>query len=453
MRTRPAILAYAIRTTCVAFLLLAATAATLLSLSSVSAATSKKSKPAEAITRTELQALLMSFADRYLAITDEYLVEYFKKDPPSEEKEFVNADAIGAYFDVVSLAASPNPDVALIDMVVMVTLKRMIYEEHWRKQYGASIDGILEGMRLLERDIWDIADQVLSKEEQKELMAVIRRWRKEHPEITAVSWLRFYELAEDKFLATLVKKARSRGLLPEVDKAARQIEESRQLAERVVYLASRYPLLFGIYSDFWLSQWLKNPGVSKLTDDLHTFSESSKRLGNLAEKLPEIIRAERAASVDHLMDRVAKERKEFIGQLAAEEKRLGGILGDLRQTVTAANELVKSSDALAQRFGIEPESPSTFDIKDYRKTIEQATIAIRELDALIQTMDQTTPSAKWEKLFPIWVKYFDDVERTGTNLIDYAMVRVVWVIIITVVVVGLATLFVRLVTKKHLHDA
>ena len=36
-----------------------------------------------------------------------------------------------------TIAADPEPQVALLDMVVMTTLGRMVYEDYWRPRFGA----------------------------------------------------------------------------------------------------------------------------------------------------------------------------------------------------------------------------------------------------------------------------------------------------------------------------
>ena len=224
------------------------------------------------------------------------------------------------------------------------------------------------------------------------------------------------------------------------------------LAERAMFLATRFPLLSGAYSDYWLSNLLRNPEVSDVVSDLHTFTESSKQFGNLAEKLPEIMRKERSEAIDQMMNRVAKERKEFIRQLADEEKHLGGLIGELRQAITAADALVQSSDSLAHRFGVEPDASSNFDINDYRLTFQEATIAIRELSALFENLDQKSTSENWDKFFPIWARYFDDIENTGTNLIDYASVRVVWVILISFVAYAIVKFIFLRLSRKYSDD-
>jgi len=127
------------------------------------------------MTEAELQAQVMAFADRYVAL-------------------------IGA---ASSIAAGPDPDFALLDMVVMITMGRLIFEEHYMKKYGNEFAPIVKRFRLTEKDIWQIAGRVLSKQQQKELMAMIRDWRRNHPEVITFSYIRSKKIEIFKTKKTL----------------------------------------------------------------------------------------------------------------------------------------------------------------------------------------------------------------------------------------------------------
>jgi hypothetical protein len=47
------------------------------------------------------------------------------------------------------------------------------------------------------------------------------------------------------------------------------------LAERGMFLATRLPLLTGLFADAWLSQLLVNPDVKEMRADIHQFSAVS----------------------------------------------------------------------------------------------------------------------------------------------------------------------------------
>jgi hypothetical protein len=241
---------------------------------------------------------------------------------------------------------------------------------------------------------------------------------------------------------------KSRSLLAPVKDATRQIEEARLLAERAMYLATRIPLLSGRLIDTWLSDWFVNPEVKEFIADFHIVSKSSGLLGDMAEKLPELLQKERTLAIDQFMDRVAEERKATLQALISEEKRLGGLLSELRQTITESNELISSADILAERLGFDPNTPHEMRIDSYRKTIAEATVAIQQLQMLVETTVNLIQTPNLENLFPYLKSSFDLAEEEGEQLVDHAFRQAIYLIFIWMAVYIIGKLILRLLTEK-----
>jgi methyl-accepting chemotaxis protein len=106
-----------------------------------------------------------------------------------------------------------------------------------------------------------------------------------------------------------------------------------------------------------------------------------------------------------MLDGVAAERTNLIASLAADEIKLRPTLAELRQTLDAGTELVKSSDATVQsldtfmaRFNQgtnAPAAPATnahpFDILEYATTAKEVTATVKELNATISSLDKAVP--------------------------------------------------------------
>jgi hypothetical protein len=61
-----------------------------------------------------------------------------------------------------------------------------------------------------------------------------------------------------------------------------EVEETRMLAERGLFLGTRLPLLTGNFAEVWMSQVLVSPEAQKILADVHTFSTVSERMANVA---------------------------------------------------------------------------------------------------------------------------------------------------------------------------
>ena len=130
------------------------------------------------ITRAELHVMLMDFADSFGSTVGGSSYK-FESDLPSRSARLeASRNRFYPLSSAFQIAAGPNPGIALLDMVVLVTLNRIVWEEHWRsKVFGDPAETMVVGLRKLEADIWSIAKRVLTEAQQEELREVIMEWR------------------------------------------------------------------------------------------------------------------------------------------------------------------------------------------------------------------------------------------------------------------------------------
>lgn len=458
-----------------------------------------KKQPAYVMTEAELQAQVMAFADRYVSIISAASLEYDAQSPSPENRRIIRSQLVYSIANAFTIAAEPDPDAALLDLVVMVTLGRIIFEEHWEKKFGSEVNPVIEGLRTAETDCWQIAAKVLTKQQQKELMAMIWDWRQNHPKVITFSYIRFGDFAAARRKQDPSKPKKSKGLFGSVENATQQVEEMRLLAERAMYLGTRMPLMTGAFADVWLSQLAANPDVTKTLNDLHQVSEVSERLADVAEKLPSHIAAERQATIkqvikevdtlgqvtldrvmkqiaiereatidqlvdritkerenaiNHLVDRMANQRKQTIEEFLAEEKRMRGLLTDLKQTLAAGNNVLMSTNTLVERLNLgQTDSGTTtpsepFNIKDYQATLAEASSVIVQLDGLVRTVDQWMLSPGWEKALPGIIQALEKAEEQGKKWVQQAFLLGVILILILLTGSVFAMLAYRYMTRR-----
>ena len=421
-----------------------------------------KKDEASAITEAELQAQVMSFADRYSAIISSATREYFARSPVSANRRPVHAQLVYSIADAFTIAAGPDPVAALLDMVVMVTLGRMVFEEHYTQKYGSEVEPLVNGFQRAEQDIWQVAARVLNDQQQLELKALIADWRRSNPDVVIFSLLRFSDFEGVRTKSGASKAKTSSGLFQSVAKATAQVEEARLLAERGMYLGTRMPLLTGAFANVWASSLAVNPEVKEVLSDLNHVSEVSGRLADIAEDLPNMIAAERRAAIkqvmqevaverrsaidqlvdqiskerertiDNLVEKVATERRRTIEEFIAEEKRIRGLLTDLKQTLAAGNEALVLTNTLVERLNLgrndggaaDPSKP--FDIKDYQATLQEASGTISQIHDLVRTLDQMG----LEKTLPLISSAFERAEAKGTEWVLQAFMLGVLLILI-----------------------
>jgi hypothetical protein len=432
------------------------------------------------MTEVELQSELMSYADRFASIITQAFEDYETLKPKSQARQFIIGDLVYSISAVYTIAAEPNPQVGLLDMIAVTTLGRIIYEENIRRKYGKSTEVVGDGFRQLEKDIWRIAAKVLTYEQQAELRQLIQLWYKKNPTKVVYNYLRFSDFAAQRRNSTLVKKVQTGGLFKTVQEVTQQVEETRMLAERGIFLGTRLPLMMGNFAEVWMSQLLVSPETSKILADVHTFSTVSERLAKVAEQLPNQIMKDvsklqkqtvnqvmadindwSVVTLDNVMAKVAIEREAFISQfmnrligeqkialeaLLTEEQRVTGLVTELRKTIEGSNTLLLTVNTLTDKFNVgepspEPKDSKPFDIKEYQDTIAEVT-------TLVETTNQLVGTVGLEKLLPELVKAIDQAESEGEELIDHSFRQGILLILIAMGAYVVARLIYNFLNKK-----
>jgi hypothetical protein len=340
----------------------------------------------------------------------------------------------------------------------------MIYEDNFRKRYGQPIEVMARGFGELEKDIWQVAAKVLSIEQQHEVRGLIVEWRRQNPDKIIYNYFRFSDFAADRRKSTLVKKDQAGGLFKSVQQATQQVEETRMLAERGLYLATRLPLLTGAFSEVWMTQLLVNPDAQKTLQDLHQFKLRQQTVNQVMkevniwsdatiDKVMADVAVEREAFIDQFMHRLIGEQKNVLEALLVEEKRLTGLVTELRKALEEGNKALVAADALTDKFGISDPSDSPvdskpFDIADYQATVAEIGNTTDKLTRLTESATRLVGTDGLEKLLPQFIKAIDDVERESEELVDHTVRQVILLIGIGMVAYILARLIYSYLNKK-----
>jgi len=442
-------------------------------------------KPAQprgyVMTEIELQSELMGFADRFATFMLQAIEDFQTGQPLPDQRRIVLGDTVLSIASVYTIAAEPNPDIALLDMVAMVTLGRMIYEEHWLDQMGSKIEPIVIGLRTAEDDVWQLAARILDLERQGDLQKIILEWRRANPEVLSFSLLRFSDYATERKKSTMAHQtSQLSGLFQSVQQATQEVEETRLLAERSLFLATRMPLLTGYFADVWLSQMALNPQAYNLLSNLDRMAAVSERMAAVAEKFPQDIATirenllrqaaeeldqlgqkhiellavkvgdEREAAIRQFMAALGKERQQAIQDLVREEKRLGRMLADLRLTIEESSRAMASLNLFMEKIirleEGEDLDDDPFDITEYAQTATNVGSAARDLNTLISTFEALLNSPGWEILLPRLEDAVHRVGSEGEELIDHSFKQAALLILLFLVGYVLA----RIVVDKWL---
>jgi hypothetical protein len=217
------------------------------------------------------------------------------------------------------------------------------------------------------------------------------------------------------------------------------IEQSRELAERVVAYAERAPTLVRWQAELLALQIAQQPSAQDALADLGRTSRSIESISKTVEGLPELVDAQRKAAIDQLFAGVAAEREAILAELESKEATIQTLLGQLRETMNAGGEMGKSLTSTIQsldafvHYVSPPESATApkakpgkpFDVLEYGKAASDVGGMARDLTAFLRSADETAPA-----IARLSQKTGDDLKR----VVDHAFWR--GLVLILVLLVG-----------------
>jgi hypothetical protein len=277
------------------------------------------------ITAPELQSKIMSFSDRFIARVNGATIDYTQIKGYATTP-FIRSVAMGSRLGsctaAVSIAGGSNPEVAMLDMVVMVSLLRLAVEEIWiPKEVLPNGQVLLDAYVELERDIWSIATEVLSKEQAVELRSLIDEWHtKNINNIVAVTSIRFGDFAKERRQSTLFKDGKASGFLKTVQETNREIEQTRILAERTMFMVERQPTLIRWQVEQIFYDLAAEPEIGDLLNSSADIGRAAARISMTVEKMPELITSERKAAIEQTFQGLNKELSQIISGVSKERE-------------------------------------------------------------------------------------------------------------------------------------
>lgn len=333
-------------------------------------------------TRQQLDEQVRRFADRYHARMS-IAVDRMRNQPLKPE-QFQSA----AYWRMMSrvssidIAIGSNAVTNLLDMMVLTTLSRMVIEQYWvPERFGEEVGRpLLEVSRALEKDIWDIADAVLTPELQEEMRTMIRNYYDQNPDQINPWWIRMDQFSGQR-AARLNAIKRSGGLLKEVRKARETAEELQEYAERALFYTQRAPGIISGRMENSLLQILGGPQVAQILEDSNRFIDSVEQLVRAFEDLSE----ERLTVIDQFMDGLTHQREALFDDFSTASPEAQLMLSDLRAIVESTERITSTLNT-----GSEPSEP--VDIAEYRALTADVTQAVIELTKLVDSLSGVTDS-------------------------------------------------------------
>jgi hypothetical protein len=286
----------------------------------------------------ELQSLVMGMADDYGSEIAEIVYLLLKPVATSQgELALAQSYVRNSFGAAAEIAAGPNPEVALLDLLVLVSLQRATFERYWIPEvWGEERGGpSLARLRKVEARLWGRSDVLLSVEQRATLRNLVEAWLRDNPDRLVVELIRFQDFGDERYISRLNDRAAASGLLREVGEAVSAIDDVRLYGERALWYSGRLIYILGEQMELTAYRIFANPRIETALADIDAFRESFRRAVDNFEALPELLRTQEA---------------EFLMVFGAEREAAIKQLGDTLQ----ANVMV-ALDELSQKIKTERE--------------------------------------------------------------------------------------------------
>ncbi len=302
-------------------------------------ATNQEEKQAEdAGTRLkELDQRLYAFADRYTTLVVSATDDIVQRHPGAEQRRLAHQIKLVGTSSIYDVVTNADPFTKLMDLLLVVTLQSTIWidEDRAEASFGEHAAPLIKALRTARVDVWKMAAGVLKPDQLQRLDNLILESRKNNPDVSFVSFMRFNEVSAARNRSLIAELKVESGFFSSISEATKVADEVRLLGERAFYQSKRLPFLLNWQMEALLNETLAKPEIRAPLESTAQVVQAVNRVTAVAEKLPQTIAAERAAIFEEVRQR---------------EPVVSRILNEARITAAKAHELSTSGERLTQNL-------------------------------------------------------------------------------------------------------
>ena len=317
-------------------------------------------------TPSEIQAAVMSFADKYTLRAAEVFDRVHDQSDSPEKRLYARQAKLELGLGATTIACEVNPVAALLDMVALTRLKRKSFSDHWAStlppEHAQAIAAMHEQS---EQEAWALAGRFLTPQQSDQLRDIVDGWYHNNPNARYTSHVRMLEFASFRRESSPYDTETPSNVLAllridpmaRMDPVARGLRESRLLAERTLFFAARLSPLMTWQVQRLQAELLAAPDVRSVLATTEKLGASFARMPQdvegivtrAAENAQKAVAAERDATIRQADATVTAQREALSRDLDAREDRLSGLLGEVNHSLAAANETASSASDSANR--------------------------------------------------------------------------------------------------------
>jgi hypothetical protein len=351
----------------------------------------------------ELDQLTYGYADRYYMVISSAVDAIKRGNVDPTQRRIAHQIKLNGVLAINDIVSGNDPYARTLDLVVAVTLESilLIDENRAEQTFGERASGLIQAIRTMRLEAWELAGKVLTQEQLELLDYIIIEWRRTHPQIDQVAFVKFDNFAEARAAGLLAGLKAGDGFLAPLSEASLVLKDWARLTERAFWYSKRAPNIAAIQAEGAVNEILSAPEIASVL-------QTADRLGKTAESAPQMVDAQRQALFRDLDARQALLTNTLgdLRHIVADVNSLGRTLPllatNLQQTLGTLGDTLQVADTVGRHFGLDQPSPHPparpFDIQDYAAALARLNEVVTNVHQLSVSADQLTQSAGWKKL-------------------------------------------------------
>jgi hypothetical protein len=351
------------------------------------------------LTASLLQSELLAFADRYLEAVAEATDWGADHVPDAKARAAFRQTKVVYVTAAVTTVTEPDPLRVLRDLLVMLRLQRMVWEEADISWAGPEATARMqETLATLETQLVTLARRVFPAEAIEIVHELTAEWRAANPERRYIAFVRFHDLGDSELRHRFEQHVSSGGLLAPVAEASQEIHEIRRVAERAVFLANHMPMLVEWQAEGLIYHALRLPETQGLLGDIDRFAGTAEDVAGQLATLPERVASERQALLENLARLLHDQRTATIEELArtiraeregafqAINASAGRLLPLAEQLAATATGMRETMTLIAELRGDASDEPSELSLDEVAAVVERMILLTSETSGLLRSV-------------------------------------------------------------------
>jgi len=346
----------------------------------------------------ELDALTYGYADRYYMVIGSAVdaIKRGNSDPAQRRlAHLIKLNGVQAINDIVS---NDDPYAEILDLVVAVTLESQLWIDENRAEqvFGARAPGLIKAMRTMRVEAWDLAAKVLTQDQLEQLDYIILEWRRMHPEVEQVVFVKFDNFAGARAAELLTELKSGGGFLAPLSEASQVLKDWGRLTERAFWYSKRAPNIAAIQAEGAVNEILAAPEVGSML-------LAAERLSKTAEAAPQTIDAQRQAlfaeldARQTLLTNTLGDVRQILADVNTLARTCSLLATNTQQTLAAVDDTLKATDEAGRHFGFDRPPARPFDIQDYIVALARLNEVVTNVHELASSAELLTRSEGWKK--------------------------------------------------------